>query len=205
MRSYPGLMLIGLTALLSWSAVVSRADAQNLGSNDDTSVPFRKAKDQFDKFREAKDGALPDRVKDKEMLEVASRHFVFRVTWKTIQAVKWDSGTGMGMVHNDFKELMTHQATATGQNRDLMKMLAPELIARFKDVFGVSFEQYERRHQCRAHAADAGQVQATGRPRLLHRSADQAGCQVGKTASSVYPHVCCQRIGRISRLGPLRS
>ncbi len=142
-RNYRRMVLSGFTALLACGVLVSRADAQNLGNVEDTSVPFRKDKEQFEKYRDAKDGAIPDPAKDKAMLEVASRYFVYRVTWKKIQDEKWSSSSGMEAVLKDFKDLMTKSATEAGSNKDFMKMLVPELIARFKDVFAVSFEQYK--------------------------------------------------------------
>jgi hypothetical protein len=105
---------------------------QQLGTRENTDLAFSKNRDQFNKLLSGE--VPPDAARDKVLLEVAGRYYVFRVTWPTLHTpnVKWEDG--MGRVQLDFEKVMNDPATKEGKNKEFMKLLAHQLIDCFKKV-----------------------------------------------------------------------
>jgi hypothetical protein len=129
--------LVGLAlAALVLGGVVPAVQAQQLGSKADTEEPYLREQARFNKLR---DGEAKPEPKDKSVIEVAARYFVFRVTWTTIQNDK-SPDSGMPAVHARFRELMQHPATVSGKNKEFMKLLAHEMVGCLKQVLKLDFK-----------------------------------------------------------------
>jgi hypothetical protein len=119
-----------LSALLVGAVLVSPVQGQQLGTRENTDLAFSKNREQFNKLLSGE--VPPDAAKDKVLLEVAGRYFVFRVTWLNLQNEKYDQG--MGKVQLDFEKVMNDAATKEGKNKEFMKLLAHQLIDCLKKV-----------------------------------------------------------------------
>src|SRR5262245_61868940 len=126
--------LFSVALLVAAAVPPALAAQQQLGSEKDADEITRNTV-LVNKFR---DGAKPDPVKDKKLIEAIARNYIFRVTWPTIQKDKSESG--MAGVHSRLKELMEHKATQSGENKEFMKLLAPELVACLKQVLALDLK-----------------------------------------------------------------
>jgi hypothetical protein len=113
------------------AVLLSPIQGQQLGTRENTDLAFSKIRDQFNKLLSGE--VPPDAARDKLLLEVAGRYYVFRVTWPTLQNEKWEQG--MGRVQLDFEKVMNDAATKEGKNKVFMKLLAHQLIDCLKKVF----------------------------------------------------------------------
>ncbi len=75
--------------------------------------------------------------KDKKIFDLASRFYVYRVTWPfTVQRDR----QAMEDVRKDFKREIDFAAQPEGDNRETLKQIAPLFAARFKEVFDLPAE-----------------------------------------------------------------
>jgi len=135
--SRPRRVLGGFVAVLVCAVLAAPVHGQlQLGTRENTEIPFNKFRDQFNKLLSGE--PAPDPVKDKALLEAAGQYLVWRVTWKTIESERWD--VGMGKIQADLEKLMNEPATKEGKNKEFMKLLARQLIDRLKEVLALKYD-----------------------------------------------------------------
>jgi len=131
--------LLALTALFCCTGS-ALAQQQQLGNKEDTERPFNdKHKTRFEKLRDAE--VQVDAAKDKELLDVSARYFVHRLTWSTLQNDKSPDG-GIAGLQKRFAESIVVPATASGKNKEFMRLWSKELITRLKEVLGLDIKTY---------------------------------------------------------------
>jgi hypothetical protein len=130
------LVLAGLTVLVGVLAAAPAQALQQLGNTEEESK-FTVNATAFGKLL---DGTVAyDPKTHKDVTNLAAKHFVYPLTWKTFQADKTVQG-GLTFLRKRFGETMTVAATLSGKNKDFMKPLAHELIGCFKQVLDLPFE-----------------------------------------------------------------
>jgi hypothetical protein len=107
-----------------------------LGPREVTEKEWQKNKEQFNKLLTGE--ITPELPRDKTVLNAASQYLVYRVTWPTLQADKWESG--MGKVQAEFEKAIDQPATKELKNTAFMKLFAHELIACLKKVLEQKYE-----------------------------------------------------------------
>ena len=78
-----------------------------LGPREVTEKEWQRNKEQFNKLLTGE--ITPELPRDKAVLDAASQYLVYRVTWPTLQADKWESG--MGKVQAEFEKAIDQPAT----------------------------------------------------------------------------------------------
>jgi hypothetical protein len=113
--------------VVAWLGGAGMAFAQQEGTKSDTETPFQSYKPRFDKLVEYLEKVDP--AKDKDLLAVAGRYHVYRLTWATEKS-------SVAGLHKDLKEIMLKPATREGKNRVFMKLFAHELVLCLKNLLG---------------------------------------------------------------------
>jgi hypothetical protein len=141
-------ILIGVL-VVAFTPVAVRAQVQfeskPLGNKSDVEDRFRP---QLAEFGSLLNGNVKYTEKHKQLVELASRYLVHRVTWIHVQSdFKPTGNTAMEQVRKDFQNYMVERLEqGKDKNDDLKNALCKEVAARFDEVFELPLEKNRLAH-----------------------------------------------------------